>query len=51
MMATHNARHIGQILCVRKLEGAWDPNNGVKEHAASSRERAGIAEHGKGKSG
>jgi uncharacterized damage-inducible protein DinB len=29
-VATHNAYHIGQILYVRKLEGAWDPNKGVK---------------------
>jgi uncharacterized damage-inducible protein DinB len=26
----HNAYHIGQILYVRKLEGAWDPSKGVK---------------------
>jgi uncharacterized damage-inducible protein DinB len=29
-VATHNAYHIGQILYVRKLHGAWDPNKGVK---------------------
>jgi hypothetical protein len=29
-VATHNAYHIGQILYVRKLEGAWDPSKGVK---------------------
>jgi uncharacterized damage-inducible protein DinB len=29
-VATHNAYHIGQILYVRKLEGAWDPAKGVK---------------------
>ena len=29
-MATHNAYHIGQILYVRKLEGAWNPDKGVK---------------------
>lgn len=29
-IGTHNAYHIGQILYVRKLEGAWDPNKGVK---------------------
>jgi uncharacterized damage-inducible protein DinB len=29
-VATHNAYHIGQILYVRKLEGVWDPNKGVK---------------------
>ena len=29
-VAMHNAYHIGQILYVRKLEGVWDPNKGVK---------------------
>jgi uncharacterized damage-inducible protein DinB len=29
-VATHNAYHIGQILYVRKLEGAWDPGKGVR---------------------
>ena len=29
-VAMHNAYHIGQILYVRKLEGAWDPGKGVK---------------------
>ena len=29
-VAAHNAYHIGQILYVRKLEGAWDPAKGVK---------------------
>ena len=29
-VATHNAYHIGQILYVRKQEGAWDPAKGVK---------------------
>jgi uncharacterized damage-inducible protein DinB len=29
-IGTHNAYHVGQILYVRKLEGAWDPNKGVK---------------------
>lgn len=29
-VAMHNAYHIGQILYVRKLESAWDPNKGVK---------------------
>jgi len=28
-VAMHNAYHIGQILYVRKLEGAWDPSKGV----------------------
>ena len=26
----HNAKHIGQILYVRKLQNAWDPSKGVK---------------------
>jgi uncharacterized damage-inducible protein DinB len=29
-VSAHNAYHIGQILYVRKLEGAWDPSKGVK---------------------
>jgi uncharacterized damage-inducible protein DinB len=29
-VAAHNAYHIGQILYVRKLQGAWDPSKGVK---------------------
>lgn len=29
-VGAHNAYHIGQIIYVRKLEGAWDPNKGVK---------------------
>jgi uncharacterized damage-inducible protein DinB len=29
-ISTHNAYHIGQIIYVRKLQGVWDPNNGVK---------------------
>jgi hypothetical protein len=29
-ISTHNAYHIGQILYVRKLRGAWNPANGVK---------------------
>ncbi len=29
-ICTHNAYHIGQILYVRKLQGVWNPNNGVK---------------------
>ena len=28
-VAMHNAYHIGQILYVRKLEGAWNPAKGV----------------------
>jgi uncharacterized damage-inducible protein DinB len=27
---THNAYHTGQIIYVRKLQGAWDPEKGVK---------------------
>ena len=29
-VGAHNAYHIGQILYVRKLQGAWDPAKGVK---------------------
>lgn len=29
-ICTHNAYHTGQILYVRKLQGAWNPANGVK---------------------
>lgn len=29
-IASHNAYHLGQILYVRKLHGAWDPEKGVK---------------------
>jgi uncharacterized damage-inducible protein DinB len=29
-VATHRAYHVGQILYVRKLEGAWDPSKGVR---------------------
>ena len=29
-ICTHNAYHTGQILYVRKLQGVWDPNKGVK---------------------
>ena len=29
-VGAHNAYHIGQILYVRKLQGVWDPANGVK---------------------
>jgi uncharacterized damage-inducible protein DinB len=29
-VGAHNAYHIGQIIYVRKLQGVWDPNNGVK---------------------
>lgn len=29
-IATHNAYHIGQMIFVRKLQGVWDPEKGVK---------------------
>lgn len=29
-VGAHNAYHIGQIMYVRKLHGAWDSNKGVK---------------------
>jgi uncharacterized damage-inducible protein DinB len=29
-IATHNAYHTGQIVLLRKLQGSWDPANGVK---------------------
>lgn len=29
-ICTHNAYHVGQIVYVRKLEGAWNPEKGVK---------------------
>ena len=29
-ISTHNAYHTGQILYVRKLQGSWNPVNGVK---------------------
>lgn len=29
-IATHNSYHTGQILYVRKLQGTWNPANGVK---------------------
>ena len=29
-IGTHNAYHIGQLLYVRKLQGTWNPANGVK---------------------
>ncbi len=29
-IAEHNAYHTGQILYVRKLQGSWNPANGVK---------------------
>jgi uncharacterized damage-inducible protein DinB len=29
-ISTHNAYHIGQMVFVRKLQGAWEPEKGVK---------------------
>jgi uncharacterized damage-inducible protein DinB len=29
-IGTHNAYHVGQIIFVRKLQGVWNPENGVK---------------------
>lgn len=29
-VGTHNAYHLGQIMYVRKLQGVWDSNKGVK---------------------
>jgi uncharacterized damage-inducible protein DinB len=29
-ISTHNAYHIGQIVYIRKLQGSWDPEKGVK---------------------
>ena len=29
-ISTHNAYHIGQIIYIRKLQGSWDPEKGVK---------------------
>jgi len=29
-IGTHNAYHIGQIVYIRRLQGAWDPEKGVK---------------------
>jgi len=30
IIATRNAYHIGQIVYVRKLQGSWNPEKGVK---------------------
>ena len=30
-IGAHNAYHIGQMIYVRKEQGSWDPNKGVKE--------------------
>jgi hypothetical protein len=35
-LCTHNAYHIGQIVYVRKLQGTWNPDKGVKSWAPSS---------------
>ena len=29
-IGTHNAYHVGQIIIVRKLQGSWNPEKGVK---------------------
>ena len=29
-VGAHNAYHLGEIVYVRKLQGSWDPNKGVK---------------------
>ena len=29
-IGTHNAYHVGQIVFVRKLQGSWNPDKGVK---------------------
>jgi len=29
-VGAHNAYHVGQIIYVRKLQGVWDPDKGVK---------------------
>ena len=29
-ISTHNAYHTGQILFIRKMQGSWNPQNGVK---------------------
>jgi uncharacterized damage-inducible protein DinB len=29
-IGTHNAYHLGQIIYIRKQQGSWDPNKGVK---------------------
>jgi hypothetical protein len=30
-IGAHNAYHIGQMIYVRKEQGSWDPEKGVKE--------------------
>jgi hypothetical protein len=29
-ISTHNAYHTGQIISVRKVQGSWNPDKGVK---------------------
>ena len=29
-IGTHNAYHLGQIIYIRRQQGSWDPNKGVK---------------------
>lgn len=29
-IGTHNAYHVGQIIVIRRQQGAWNPENGVK---------------------
>jgi len=29
-LGTHNAYHVGQIIYIRRLQGSWNPENGVK---------------------
>lgn len=29
-IGAHNAYHVGQIIYIRKLQGSWNPDNGVK---------------------
>jgi hypothetical protein len=29
-IAEHNAYHLGEIVMVRKAQGVWNPENGVK---------------------
>ena len=30
-ISAHNAYHVGQIIYIRKLQGSWDPEKGVKQ--------------------
>jgi hypothetical protein len=29
-IGAHNAYHVGQIIYIRRLQGSWDPEKGVK---------------------